>query len=166
MNRGRRAAGRHPSGDRGSASVWVLGFALAVVVLGVAVTLVGSAFVTRHRAQVAADLGALAGAPYVLQGPATACARARELVSANDGRLTGCRTDGTDLVVAVELRAAVGVAHAGARAGPVRAGWTPDAITGAAGTPTSIAGEVAQHDVEHAHRAVLRQRRVAAATFR
>lgn len=120
MNGRGRAAARRTSGDRGSASVWVLGFALAVVVLGVAVTLVGSAFVTRHRAQVAADLGALAGAPSVLRGPETACARAGELVSANGGRLTGCRVDGPDLVVEVEVRAAVGVAHAGARAGPVR----------------------------------------------
>jgi secretion/DNA translocation related TadE-like protein len=94
-----------------------------VVLLGVAIGAVGAALVARNRAQVAADLGALAGAALVLQGQSVACARAGELVVANGGRLAGCRADGMDLIVTVEVVATgIGTARAGARAGPLVAG--------------------------------------------
>jgi secretion/DNA translocation related TadE-like protein len=118
--------------DRGSASLWLLGVGLAVVLLGVVAATVASAVVARHRAQAAADLGALAGASRAAQGEAVACARAAELVRANRARLVGCRLDGLDLVVTAE----VGLARATARAGPVRA--SPDRtldLAGAAGDP-------------------------------
>jgi secretion/DNA translocation related TadE-like protein len=102
--------------DRGSASLWLLGVGLAVVLLGAVAATVASAVVARHRAQAAADLGALAGAVRAAQGEAAACARAAELVRANLARLVGCRLDGLDLVVTAE----VGPARASARAGPVR----------------------------------------------
>ncbi len=102
--------------DRGSASLWLLGVGLAVVLLGAVAATVASAVVARHRAQAAADLGALAGAARAAQGEAAACARAAELVRANRARLVGCRLDGLDLVVTAE----VGPARASARAGPVR----------------------------------------------
>lgn len=109
--------------DRGSASLWVLGIGLCVVLLGVAFGAVGTALVARNRAQVAADLGALAGAALVLQGEPAACARAGELVFANGGRLTDCRADGLDLIVTAEVVATgIGTARASARAGPLAAG--------------------------------------------
>jgi secretion/DNA translocation related TadE-like protein len=102
--------------DRGSASLWLLGVGLAVVLVAVAAAMIASAVVARHRAQAAADLGALAGAARVADGEATACDRAAELVRANGAHLVGCRVDGLDVVVTVE----VGRARASARAGPVR----------------------------------------------
>lgn len=110
--------------DRGSASVWLLGVALALLGAGFAGTAVGAAHVARHQAQAAADLGALAGAGRVAAGPEAACARAAEIVSANRARLTGCRVDGFDVTVTVEVTPAAlvaGVASASARAGPLRA---------------------------------------------
>jgi secretion/DNA translocation related TadE-like protein len=78
--------------------------------------LVGVAVTDRHRAQVAADLGALAGARYAVDGAGTVCGHAGEIVAANGGRLVKCRLDGLDLVVTAQ----VGPARATARAGPVR----------------------------------------------
>ena len=93
---------------------------------GVAGAAVGAARVGRHEARTAADLGALAGAMRVLEGPEAACARAGELVSRNGGRLAACTVDGLDIVVAVEvdvtpLPGLTRTARAAARAGPIRA---------------------------------------------
>jgi secretion/DNA translocation related TadE-like protein len=112
--------------DRGSASVWLLAVGLILLSAGLSGGLLGAAHVARHRAQAAADLAALAGAARAVEGPAAACARAAELVTANGGRLAGCRLDGFDLTVTVEVApagsAGLGrVATAAARAGPVRA---------------------------------------------
>jgi secretion/DNA translocation related TadE-like protein len=104
---------RHP--DRGSATIWLLAVGFVVVSIGIAAALVGVARTNRHRAQAAADLGALAGAPYAITGAGTACARAGDIVTANGARLLDCRVDGLYLVVT----AGVGPARAAARAGPV-----------------------------------------------
>lgn len=109
--------------DRGSASVLVLCVGLATVLFGGGLAAVGAAVVARHRAQAAADFGALAGAVDALFGEATACGRAGLLVGANGARMTGCRLDGLDVVVTVEVvphgpAARLGVATAAARAGP------------------------------------------------
>ncbi len=105
----------------------VLAVGLVLLGLGAAGAAVGAARVARHEARTAADLGALAGAMRILEGPDTACARARELVSRNGGRLAACTVEGLDLVVGVEvdvtpLPGLTRTAHAAARAGPVRAG--------------------------------------------
>jgi secretion/DNA translocation related TadE-like protein len=113
-----RPGARQRQGDRGAGSILLLGIGSVVVALGIAATLVGAAVTNRHRAQVAADLGALAGARYVVEGAGTACGRAGEIVAANRGRLVDCRLDGLDLLVTV----AVGPARAAARAGPVTIG--------------------------------------------
>jgi secretion/DNA translocation related TadE-like protein len=112
-------------GDRGAATIVVLAVGLVLLGLGVAGAAVGAARVARHEARTAADLGALAGAMRVLEGPDAACARAGELVSRNGGRLAECTVDGLDLVVAVEvdvtpLPGLTRTARAAARAGPVR----------------------------------------------
>jgi secretion/DNA translocation related TadE-like protein len=100
--------------DRGSASVLLLAIGSAVVAVGIGATLVGAAITDRHRAQVAADLGALAGARNAVDGAGIACERAGEIVAANGAGLVGCRVDGLDLVVTAQ----VGRARASARAGP------------------------------------------------
>jgi secretion/DNA translocation related TadE-like protein len=105
------------NGDRGSASVWLLAVGLVVVSVGLGAVEVGVALTDRHRAQVAADLGALAGARYAKDGASTACARAEEVVGANGAKLVACQLDGLDLMVTTQ----VGPARATARAGPVRA---------------------------------------------
>jgi secretion/DNA translocation related TadE-like protein len=112
---------RGRTGERGSASIWLLGIGLAVVLFGLGMAGVGVALVARHRAQVAADLGALAGAPLIYLGPDPACARAAELVTANGGRLITCDAELMDLVVSVGVDTRFGTAHAAARAGPARA---------------------------------------------
>ncbi|MDG4821574.1 flp pilus-assembly TadE/G-like family protein [Asanoa sp. WMMD1127] len=113
--------------DSGAATVWVLAVGLAFVLLGMACAAVGVAAVGRHRAQTAADFGALAGAARTLEGPAAACARAGEIAGANGGRVTSCVVHGFEIVVAVEVivrlppGGVLRAATARARAGPV--GW-------------------------------------------
>lgn len=108
------------SGDRGSASVWLLCAGFVVVAFGLAGALASAAATGRHRAQAAADLGALTGVRYALDGEPAACARAASIVTANGARMTGCRLVGLDLVVAAEVSVpAVGRARGIARAGPV-----------------------------------------------
>jgi secretion/DNA translocation related TadE-like protein len=104
--------------DRGSASIWLLAVGFVVVSLGIGVALVGTAATHRHRAQVAADLGALAGARWAVLGAGTACDRAGRIVAANGGRLVACRLDGLDLVVTAGVGPALAVARAGPAAVP------------------------------------------------
>jgi secretion/DNA translocation related TadE-like protein len=118
--------------DRGSATVFVL--AIGLVLLSVALTglIAGSAVAARHQAQSAADLGALAGAPYSIVDPAMACAKATAVVEANRAAIIGCRIDGVDIVIrtavpVIGAPAAVGPATAAARAGPLRAADPPGA---------------------------------------
>ena len=110
--------------DQGSATILVLSICLLAMVLATAVAATGSAIVARHRAQAAADLGALAAAD-VLVGRATGepCAAAARVAFAQGASVTHCEVSGTDVLVraAVEPRgpaAALGVAVAAARAGP------------------------------------------------
>jgi secretion/DNA translocation related TadE-like protein len=114
------------TGERGSASLWVLGVGLAVLLFAGAVAAAGSVLVARHRAQAAADLGALAGAVRASEGPDAACAQARQIIEANGASLVECQVDGLDVVVGVEVAPAgvgraIGPARARARAGPARA---------------------------------------------
>jgi secretion/DNA translocation related TadE-like protein len=105
--------------------VCLLGVAAVVVAVALACVSAGAAMTARHRAQLAADLGALAGARYAVVGEPTACAHASAIVAANGGSLTGCRLDGLDLVVTAEVDMSgvppgIGPARASARAGPAR----------------------------------------------
>lgn len=112
------------SPQRGSASVLLLGIGLALLTIALGGQSIGAAAVARHRAGLAADVGALAGALHVPEGKATACARARAVVTANGGRLVGCTVTGPDVVAVVQVRPAgpaarLGPAVARAKAGPV-----------------------------------------------
>ena len=125
---GRRAGGPGAGRERGSASVLVLALAVVLVLVGAVLVAAGGAVVARHRAQSAADLGALAAAQRAPDGPSDACAAARAVVEAVGARVEECELQGVDAVVAVavDLRgrmAALGPARGSARAG--RAGPPP-----------------------------------------
>jgi secretion/DNA translocation related TadE-like protein len=111
--------------ERGSATVWVLGLAGLLAVLGAAVVLVGLAVVARHRASGAADMAALTAAGRAVLSDPAACATAARIARANFAELDGCvvRPGG---VVEVRVRVPVRLgplgsftARARARAGPV-----------------------------------------------
>lgn len=110
--------------ERGAASLLVLAIGLAFVFAGVVSAAVGAARIGRHRAHIAADLGAMAGGQQAVHGEATACATAAHYVVANGGRMTACDVDGLEIVVRVRLAVTplpgmTRYAAAAARAGPV-----------------------------------------------
>jgi len=108
--------------DRGSATVWTAMAITALMVMAALVLHLGSAVGTRHRAEAAADLAAVAAAAHALEGLDAACAKAATVTAAMDVTLAVCRLDGWDAVVEVNAAAmaALGSAHARARAGPVQ----------------------------------------------
>jgi secretion/DNA translocation related TadE-like protein len=112
--------------DRGAATIVVLAIGLVLVAAGGAGAAVGAARVGRHRAQVAADLGALAGAARAIEGPDIACAEAARFIAANAGRMASCEVEGLEIVVQADvdvtgLPGPARTASAAARAGPVYA---------------------------------------------
>ncbi|MEV6965810.1 Rv3654c family TadE-like protein [Hamadaea sp. NPDC051192] len=113
------ALGRSRQRDRGSATIWALTVGLVVVLFAVAMAQVGVAITARRSAQVAADLGALAGAARAIEGAAGACGRASAYVVANGAELRDCHLDGLDLIVTAAVPTRFGTATAAARAGPV-----------------------------------------------
>ncbi|MEV3923398.1 Rv3654c family TadE-like protein [Actinomadura coerulea] len=118
-------------GDRGSGSLWVLGFAVVVWVVGVAAILVGGVRGARHRGEAAADMAALAGAARVADGGGAACVRAREIAVRSGARVVRCRVRGevVDVSVAVEAPMLMGLKGrlivSRARAGPVERDGVP-----------------------------------------
>lgn len=86
--------------DAGSASVWVLSLAVAVLAVGCAGIVVASAISARHRAESAADLAALAAAAVARDG-GDGCREAAAVAAANRAVLAGCRlgADGSVTVV-------------------------------------------------------------------
>ncbi|WP_231514677.1 Rv3654c family TadE-like protein [Mycobacterium sp. URHB0044] len=96
--------------------------ALIVAVFGAAVV-VATAVVARHRAQSAADLAALAAAGRLATGQDAACGWAVSVAEPMGARVTACTVETLDVVVTVEVDAAlgrwgIGSARAAARAGP------------------------------------------------
>lgn len=111
--------------ERGVAVVALLGL-VAVLVLVAAVSAGTVAIVLAHRrAEVAADLGSLAGAT-ALQGGAEPCAAAGRIVARHGATMTTCVTQGlvVSVTTAVPLPASLGGAgvSARARAGPQSSG--------------------------------------------
>jgi secretion/DNA translocation related TadE-like protein len=119
---------RRGRGDRGSATVWVLALSGVLVALAAAALLVGSAVVTRHRAEAAADLAALAAAGDAASGSAAPCAAASSVAVANGAVLEACTVlPGAVVQIRVGVRMAMGPlgvrwARTSARAGPVAPG--------------------------------------------
>jgi secretion/DNA translocation related TadE-like protein len=119
VTNGRQAEDR----DAGVATVFV---AVCVVVLvlvtGIAGEL-GTVLLSRHRAEAAADLAALAAASVALGGKDRSCAAAADLAGANGGELVSCDQDSLTIRVQVRVRVRagplVGTAIGRARAGPV-----------------------------------------------
>lgn len=109
--------------DRGSASVWLAGL-MALIALVTTIGIVrGTAVIGRHRAEVAADLAALAGATALADG-LDACAQAASFAVRNGATLTACVVVGQDVEVVVSrqirfVRLGVRSVTARARAGPV-----------------------------------------------
>ncbi|HET6703402.1 Rv3654c family TadE-like protein [Amycolatopsis sp.] len=108
--------------DRGAATIWT---ALAVAALTGVATLaiwLGATVIARHKAEAAADLGALAAASHASEGPARACERARWVTDRMGVTLRSCRWQQLDALVEVEARtpaiAGLPQASAHARAGP------------------------------------------------
>jgi secretion/DNA translocation related TadE-like protein len=86
--------------DRGSATVLVVAVAGLLLVVGLALGVV-AAMVRAHRvAQAGADLAALAAAHGLAAGR-DGCLDADRIAGANAVRLTSCRVEGRDVVVAV-----------------------------------------------------------------
>ena len=136
------------SPDRGSASIWVLAAGLVFVSFATTAVLAGSAAIARHRAQSAADLGALAGAVDVVVDPGGACGAAAAVIAENGAAMTACRVDTLDIVVAASVPVAgaiggIGPAVGVARAGPVQTilveGQAAATVSGAADTVANAA---------------------------
>ncbi|KUI10815.1 helicase [Mycobacterium lehmannii] len=94
-----------------------------VVAIAIGAAYLGVAVSARHRAQAAADLGALAAAHRIAAGGDQACSWAAAVTDAMDAEMARCDVEEVDIVVAVDVpvalgRFGVGTARAVARAGP------------------------------------------------
>ncbi|MEV4454785.1 Rv3654c family TadE-like protein [Microbispora sp. NPDC049633] len=112
--------------ERGSATIWTIALMTAVWAVAMVVVQVGVARVARHRAQSAADLGALGAARVALATPDEACDRAEAITTVNGASLRSCALSDGVAEVTVTVRFAVpllgpATAAASAEAGPVGA---------------------------------------------
>jgi secretion/DNA translocation related TadE-like protein len=111
--------------DQGAATVLVVGLVALLVFVAMVSTGAIAIVLAHRRAQVAADLGSLAGAGALQRG-ADPCAAATRIVLRHRAALTSCVVDGLAVVVdtAVTLPSALGGADlpARSRAGPVPPG--------------------------------------------
>jgi secretion/DNA translocation related TadE-like protein len=109
--------------DRGAATVVAAAMIGALTLLLATVLVLGAVVATRHRAAVAADLAALAGAAEGVRGQESGCERARDLAARNGAELRSCVWTGWDLDVVVASTCGClpmgGTATVRARAGPV-----------------------------------------------
>jgi len=109
--------------DRGVATAWAAVAITALVSIAVCGLQLGEALVSRHHAEAAADLAALAAAAHVLLGEQDACGQARRVTDRMRVTLVSCQTHDWDVLVDVAARppgwlGAIGTATAQARAGP------------------------------------------------
>ncbi|MDR7301712.1 Rv3654c family TadE-like protein [Haloactinomyces albus] len=111
--------------DGGAATVFA-----AIVSMGLLTVLwlglqLGAAVITRHRAEGAADLAALAAAAHAVGGTEFACARARWVAEGMRTTMVSCRLADRDARVRVRIEvpgllSGFDPVSARARAGPVR----------------------------------------------
>ncbi|WP_371856011.1 Rv3654c family TadE-like protein [Nocardia alba] len=121
---GRRSSWRGLARDEGGATAFVCVALAGLICLTLMVSQVGAVVVARHRAQGAADLGALAAAGALAQGAELGCAEADEIARRMEVRVRRCSVAQWDVVVDVEANVTAGVfgvrtVRASARAGPV-----------------------------------------------
>ncbi|MBV6696976.1 Rv3654c family TadE-like protein [Kitasatospora aureofaciens] len=128
--RARAVAVRGRGPDAGSATVWLLAFAMLGCSVFASTMAVGAVVAARHRAEAAADLAALAAADRLLLDPDGGCGWAAGIAGAQGAGLAFCAVDPDEDAVEVvaevpvgglPVRLPVGPARARARAGPVRA---------------------------------------------
>jgi secretion/DNA translocation related TadE-like protein len=102
----------------------VLGLSLAMVFLAVAgaISALGAVSLTRHKAEAAADLVALAAAGHALEGTEAACAAARRLSEEQGATLVECRLEGLDAIVVVGVSPPGRLSSLGLVRGRARAG--------------------------------------------
>jgi secretion/DNA translocation related TadE-like protein len=110
--------------DRGSASVWTVGGMAVLLTVTTVFVWFGAAVKTRHHAQSAADLAALAAAGAAITGETAACGLAKWVTDRMGVALSSCTVNGWDARVEVTARppgvlAGFGSTHARSRAGPV-----------------------------------------------
>lgn len=111
---GRLARRTRCGSDRGYATIASAGIIAAVVALALVVAALVGRVADTHRAQVAADLAAVAGATAVYAG-FDACSTARQTAELNGAELGQCAITGVDVVVS----ATVGKSEAVSKAGPI-----------------------------------------------
>lgn len=109
--------------ERGAATVAACLALTALLAATLLIGEIGAVIVARHRAQAAADLGALAAAGALSAGPGDACAQAREIGLRMRVRVHTCAVAHWDVTVVAEVCASLGpfgaqVVRATARAGP------------------------------------------------
>lgn len=111
----RRAAGRGAVGgwpDEGYATIATAGIIAAIASILLVVVGVSAQVITRHQAQVAADMAAVAGA-YSLALGDDACAQAKKVAGLNGAGLEGCRIVRRDVIATVTVRGRAATAKAG-----------------------------------------------------
>lgn len=95
---------RRAHGQRGAATVLVVGMAGLLMLVGAAAGVVGAIVAAHRSAQSAADLAALAGAATFAEHTGRdPCAAAAEVAAANGALLDSCAVEGEDLVVEVTV---------------------------------------------------------------
>ena len=107
--------------DAGAATALAAVLVAALVMISLGGVWLGTAQIARHRAQMVADLAALAAAARLSLGPDAACQQARYLAVAMRATVRSCDLDRLDVVVTVAVPTggwADSEARAAARAGP------------------------------------------------
>jgi secretion/DNA translocation related TadE-like protein len=110
------------SDDRGSATIWAVSAVAVLLAVTMLVLQLAAAVSTRHRAEAAADLAALAAAAHAVQGPDSACALASTVTEGMDAELVRCELDGWDAVVEVTVAGPASLSGLGSGRGRARAG--------------------------------------------
>ena len=138
--------GRRPAPTDAGAATVLAAAAVGVLVLLLGLGLqVGAATLARHRAETAADLGALAGAREAVRGRDVACARAGAVVAGNGARLVGCSVEGWTVTVITAtacgcMPSVSGGAAGRARAGPVAGVGPPSGSASVTGRDRRVVG--------------------------
>lgn len=110
MERGPRREGR--TGEEGYATVVAAVLSAGVVGIAATAMLAAGNTLAHHRAQVAADMAAVAGAHRAWAG-GDACAVAEGTARDNQAEMVECRREAADVVVTVALRGRTATARAG-----------------------------------------------------
>lgn len=103
----------HNDDARGNMTIFAAGIACALTAILLAAVGAASLVLQQHKAQVAADMAAIAGATS-LMNTTDACATASATAHANNAELTSCTIFALDVQVSVR----VGLRTAHANAGP------------------------------------------------